>query len=48
MEEIQTQEMGWRRTIRILTSPKDSTTPMEIIEVTVNSILENAFRTNSQ
>jgi hypothetical protein len=31
-----------------ITSPKDSPTPMEIIEVTSNSILENAFRTNSQ
>jgi hypothetical protein len=27
---------------------KDSPTPVEIIEVTANSILDNAFRTDSQ
>ena len=37
----------WRRVIKILTS-KDSPTPVEIIEVTSNSILENVFKTNSQ
>jgi hypothetical protein len=34
--------------MRIQTSPKDSPTPVTIIEVTVNSILENAFRIDSQ